>query len=113
MTRVSRSDGQRFQVNVPLDDAHWHLVLLQLAIREGQSVPELLRPVIIRYLKRQLSADEQLAAAVKNLEESKRAASQRARRRRRLADVKELPANGGQGSRLRHPSRERPESQAP
>jgi hypothetical protein len=84
MVRASR---ERFQVNVPLGDEHWHLVLLQLAIREGKSVPELLRPVVIAYLKRQLAADAKLAAAVANMEEARSEARDRRRRRRSLAEV--------------------------
>lgn len=91
MTRASRAAHQRFQVNVPLGAEHWHIALLQLAIRENKTVPELLRPVIIRYLKRQLSIDPQLAAAVRSLEESKATANEKDRRRRRLAQVMEIP----------------------
>lgn len=106
MTKTSREGRQRFQVNVPLDDEHWHIVLLQLAIREGRTVPELLRPVIIRYLKRQLSADAQLAAAVTSMEESKVAASRKERRRRRLAEVKEIPGNNRNRSERGRPGLE-------
>jgi hypothetical protein len=87
MTRASR---ERFQVNVALEDEHWHLVLLQLAIREAKSVPEILRPVIVAYLKRQLLADEKLAAAVANMEAARSEARDRGRRRRNLAEVKTM-----------------------
>ena len=90
MAKVSRTGQQRYQVNVPLDE-HWHIALLQLSIREGQTVPELLRPVITRYLKRQLSADPNLAAAVESIEGAKAAADERSRRRQRLAEVKAMP----------------------
>jgi hypothetical protein len=89
MTRASR---ERFQVNVPLEDEHWHLVLLQLAIREGRSVPELLRPVVVAYLKRQLRRDAKLAAAVANMEESRSGARDQRRRRRDLAEVMPMAA---------------------
>jgi hypothetical protein len=91
MAKVSRAGQQRYQVNVPLDDEHWYIALLQLSIREGQTVPELLRPIITGYLKRQLTADPNLAAAVRSLEEAKAAANDKTRRRRRLAEVKEMP----------------------
>jgi hypothetical protein len=89
MTRTSR---ERFQVNVPLEDEHWHLVLLQLAIREGKSVPELLRPVVVGHLRRQLRQDAKLAAAVANLEESRSGARDKKRRRRNLAEVMPMAA---------------------
>lgn len=87
MARVSR---QRFQVNVPLEDGHWHVALLQLAIRDGKSVPELLRPVIVAYLRRQLTADPKLAAAVTNIEESRSMALDKRRKRRNLAEIKAI-----------------------
>jgi hypothetical protein len=91
MAKMSREGRQRYQVNVPLGDEHWHIALLQLSIREGKTVPDLLRPVITGYLKRQLTADPKLAAAVQSLEEAKTAAGEKSRRRRRLAEVKEMP----------------------
>jgi hypothetical protein len=94
MPKASRRTTERFQVNVPLDNEHWHLVLLQLAIREGKSVPELLRPVIVAYLKRQLSADKQLAVAVASMEGSRHEAQEKSRRRRHLAEVTAIPPSG-------------------
>jgi hypothetical protein len=88
---VAKASRERFQVNVPLEEEHWYLVLLQLAIRESKSVPELLRPVVVRYLKRQLAADPKLAIAVANIMESRSNARDRRRRRRNLAEVKPLP----------------------
>jgi hypothetical protein len=87
---MARASRQRFQVNVPLEDGHWHVALLQLAIRDGKSVPELLRPIIITYLKRQLTADPKLAAAVANIEESRSLALDKSRRRRNLAEIKTI-----------------------
>ena len=92
MAKVSREARQRYQVNVPVDE-HWHIALLQLAIREGKTPPDLLRPVITGYLKRQLNADPNLAAAVRSIEESKAAAGEKGRHRRRLAEVKEMPVD--------------------
>ena len=89
MTRASRG---RFQVNIPLEDEHWHLALLQLAIREGKSVPELLRPVVIAHLRRQLRNDAELAAAVANMEKSQSGARAKKRRRRNLAEVTPMVA---------------------
>jgi hypothetical protein len=63
---AGRKDG-RYQVNVPLNEEHWHLVLTQLAIREEVSVPDLLRPVIIEFLERTLAADADLSAAVDSI----------------------------------------------
>jgi len=91
MTRASR---ERFQVNLPLEDEHWHLVLLQLAIREGKSVPELLRPVVVAYLKRQLQRDAKLAAAVASMEESRSEARRKKRQRQNLAEIRTMaPTN--------------------
>jgi hypothetical protein len=91
MTGASR---ERFQVNLPLEDEHWHLVLLQLAIREGKSVPELLRPVVVAYLKRQLQRDAKLAAAVASMEESRSEARRKKRQRQNLAEIRTMaPTN--------------------
>ena len=56
---------------MPLNDAHWHLVLAQLALRDDVSIPEMLRPVIISFLRRQLAADPHLRDAVTSLEQAK------------------------------------------
>jgi hypothetical protein len=95
---MARASRERFQVNVALEDEHWYLALLQLAIRDAKSVPEVLRPVIVAYLKRQLSADEKLAAAVVNMEAARSEARVKGRRRRNLADVRPMTP-GGQGGR--------------
>lgn len=89
MTRASR---ERFQVNVPLEDEHWYLVLLELTIREGKSVPELLRPIVVAYLKREVRKDAKLAAAVANIEDSRSGAREKGRRRRNLAEVTQMAA---------------------
>ena len=77
---------ERFQVNVPLDSEHWHLVLRLLAERDGSTVPELLRPVIVRFLQREEKKDADLAEAVARLERSREAAQTR-RAGRPLAHV--------------------------
>jgi hypothetical protein len=77
MPRPRRTDSERFQVNVPLDSEHWHLVLRLLAERDGATVPELLRPVIIRFLRSQERKDVDLAEAVARLERSREAAQAR------------------------------------
>src|SRR4051794_22072166 len=88
MAAASRGRNERAQVNVPLEDEHWHLALMQLAIRDEKTVPELLRPVIVGYLKRKVAADPDLAQAVEKLEKSR----QHARRSKRTgAEVTELP----------------------
>jgi hypothetical protein len=89
---MARADHReaRHQVNVPLNDEHLHVVLLQLSIRDGKSVPELLRPVIVSYLRRQLAKDAKLAAAVAYLEQARADAIQRRDARKKLAPVTEL-----------------------
>ena len=58
------------QVNFTLDP-HWRLVLRLAAEADGLSVPDLLRPVVLRYLKGRLR-DEDLAEAVARMERSRR-----------------------------------------
>jgi hypothetical protein len=87
---MARASRERFQVNVALEDEHWHLALLQLAIRDSKSVPDVLRPVIVAHLKRQLSADAKLAAAVANIEAAQSEARDKGRRRQNLAEVKTM-----------------------
>jgi len=86
MSRPRRVSVERFQVNVPLDSEHWHLVLRLLAERDGSTVPELLRPVIVRFLQREEKKDADLAEAVVQLERSREAAQTR-RAGRLLAHV--------------------------
>jgi hypothetical protein len=89
MPSPRRTGPERFQVNVPLEDEHWHLVLRLLTEREGATVPELLRPVIVRFLRREETKDADLAEAVTRLERSREAARTR-RRGRPLAQVTPL-----------------------
>jgi hypothetical protein len=89
MARAGRSDG-RFQVNVPLGDEHWHVALQQLSTRDGKSVPDLLRPVIVNFLKRKLAGDPKLAAAVEYLEQSRADARNRRQGNRNLAEVRKI-----------------------
>lgn len=71
MSGASRkSDGPQ-QVNFTLD-AHWRLVLRVVAEADDVSVPDLLRPVVIRYLRRRMR-DEDLREAVSRIEIVKRA----------------------------------------
>jgi hypothetical protein len=87
---MARASRERFQVNVTLEDEHWYLALLQVAIRDAKSVPEVVRRVIVAYLKRQLSADKKLAAAVANMEAARSDARERGRRSRKLAEVRTM-----------------------
>lgn len=71
MSGASRkSDGPQ-QVNFTLD-AHWRLVLRVVAEADGVSVPDLLRPVVVRYLRRRMR-DDDLREAVTRIELVKRA----------------------------------------
>jgi hypothetical protein len=81
----------RFQVNVPLEDPHWYLALQQLVIRDGSTIPDILRPVIIQFLRRKLVADPKLAAAVELIEQSRVDAQARVPRAEKLATVAEMP----------------------
>jgi hypothetical protein len=90
----ARPSQVRRQVNVPLDDEHWYLALQQLVLRERSTIPEVLRPVIVKFLKRKLDADPELAAAVANVEKSRMNAHDRARRQKKLAPVTELSTAG-------------------
>lgn len=66
MSGASRkSDGPQ-QVNFTLD-AHWRLVLRITAEADGVSVPDLLRPVVVRYLRRRMRNDD-LHEAVARIE---------------------------------------------
>lgn len=73
--------ARREQVNVPIDE-RWVLVAKQAAQAEGCSVPELLRPVLERYLSELMDSDADIRDSVLALE--------RARQRRRGAPVTEL-----------------------
>jgi hypothetical protein len=65
-----KSDGPQ-QVNFTLD-AHWRLVLRVVAEADDVSVPDLLRPVVVRYLRRRMRNDD-LKEAVARIELMKRA----------------------------------------
>ncbi len=54
------------QVNFTLE-AHWRLVLRLAAEADGVSVPDLLRPVVVRYLKGRMR-NEDLAEAVTRID---------------------------------------------
>ena len=67
----SRASTHSQQVNITLD-SHWRLVLRVVAEADGVSVPEVLRPVVMRYLKRRMQ-DEDLREAVSRIESLRRA----------------------------------------
>jgi len=54
------------QFNVPLGDRH-ALALRAMTLRDEMSVPEVLRPVVERFIDQQLTADADLLAAVEAL----------------------------------------------
>jgi hypothetical protein len=70
---ASRSSSSSLQVNFTLDP-HWRLVLRVVAEAEGVSVPDLLRPVVMRYLQRRMK-DDDLREAVARIESHRRTRS--------------------------------------
>src|SRR5579872_1516301 len=69
MSRASRVSKQTRQVNFTLDP-HWLLVLRLTAEADGVSVPDLVRPVVMRYLRRRMRNDD-LREAVSRIEHVK------------------------------------------
>ena len=67
MGEASRRAGTGQQVNFTLDE-HWRLVLRVAAEADGVSVPELVRPVVMRYLRNRMR-DEDLREAVTRIEQ--------------------------------------------
>jgi hypothetical protein len=90
---ASRASNASQQVNFTLDP-HWRLVLRVVAEAEGVSVPDLLRPVVIRYLKRRMK-NEDLLEAVSRIESHKKARRGAPDNITRLSD-----ASRGSGNRL-------------
>lgn len=78
------------QFNVPLSE-RYALVLGEVALRDECSVPEVLRPVIERFLDEALASDGDLRDAVESLERSRR-------RRRSAARVATLTPRDDQRS---------------
>lgn len=74
MSGASRQGNASQQVNFTLDP-HWRLVLRIAAEVDGVSVPDLLRPLVVRYLRRRMR-DPDLAEAVARIEELRRARKQ-------------------------------------
>jgi Mg-chelatase subunit ChlI len=70
MSDASRKVKTSQQVNFTLD-AHWRLVLRLAAEADDVSVPDLIRPVIMRYLRNRLR-DEDLREAVARIEQVRR-----------------------------------------
>jgi hypothetical protein len=70
---ASRASSASQQVNFTLDP-HWRLVLRVVAEAEGVSVPDLLRPVVMRYLRRRMK-EEDLREAVSRIESHRKARS--------------------------------------
>jgi hypothetical protein len=70
MRSASRENKQAHQVNFTLDP-HWRLVLRLAAEADGVSAPDLIRPVIMRYLRNRMR-NEDLREAVARIERVKR-----------------------------------------
>lgn len=82
--------ARREQINVPVSERS-ALIARQLALIEGITVPELLRPTIEGYLSDRLKADDDLRAAVE--------AAERARGRLRGATVTSLSTTKQHGAK--------------
>lgn len=70
---TTRARAHSQQVNITLD-AHWRLVLRVVAEADGVSVPDLLRPVVMRYLRRRMQ-NEDLREAITRIESLRKARS--------------------------------------
>lgn len=70
MSDASRRVETPQQVNFTLDP-HWRLVLRLAAEADGVSAPDLIRPVVMRYLRRRMR-DEDLREAVSRIEQVRR-----------------------------------------
>jgi hypothetical protein len=70
MNAASREAKPSHQVNFTLD-AHWQLALRLVAAADEVSVPDLVRPVIVRYLRNRLREDD-LREAVARIERVRR-----------------------------------------
>lgn len=79
------------QFNVPLGE-RYALALGALTMRDDMSVPEVLRPVVERFIDQQLAADADLLAAVEALTRAR--ASARPPQVTRLATRRKSPSRG-------------------
>jgi hypothetical protein len=70
MSEPSRRVRPGQQVNFTLDP-HWRLVLRLAAEADGVSAPDLIRPVVMRYLRNRMR-NEDLREAVARIEQVKR-----------------------------------------
>ena len=70
MSEASRRANPGQQVNFTLDP-HWRLVLRLAAEADGLSAPDLVRPVIMRYLRNRMR-NEDLREAVARIEQVRR-----------------------------------------
>jgi hypothetical protein len=70
MSEASRRARTGQQINFTLDP-HWRLVLRLAAEADGMSVPDLIRPVVMRYLRSRMR-NEDLREAVARIEQVKR-----------------------------------------
>jgi len=86
MSEARRAGGSGQQVNFTLDQ-HWRLVLRLAAEADGVSVPDLVRPVILRYLRNRMR-NEDLREAVARIEQVKRS------RRGALDNITHIPKAG-------------------
>ncbi len=102
MGDASRRNSSSQQVNFTLDP-HWRLVLRLAAEAEGMSVPDLLRPVVMRHLRRRMQ-DEDLREAVARIENVRRTRSGVPDNVTTIA----TPTKAGRGQRSKSPERAKP-----
>lgn len=88
MTSQGASPG-REQINITVDAAVAR-ALRVIAVRDGKSVPDLLRPSVERFVRARLKRDADLAASVNKLEASIVAEGEKRRRRGGGASISEL-----------------------
>ncbi len=100
MSDASRRGELPQQVNFTLDP-HWRLVLRLAAEADGVSAPDLIRPVVMRYLRRRMR-DEDLREAVTRIEQV---------RRSRLGLPDNVTSMPTARTPERHPATPRPRSQ--
>jgi hypothetical protein len=102
MSEASRRARTGEQVNFTLDP-HWRLVLRLAAEADDVSAPDLIRPVIMRYLRNRMR-DEDLREAVERIEKVKRS-------RRGVPDnITPMPKTGPSRSKPRKPRSREPQA---
>jgi hypothetical protein len=106
MTPQGASHGKE-QINLTVDAATARALRL-IAVRDGTSVQELLRPRVERLVRDRLKRDSDLTESLRALESSIGAEDNRRRRRRGVAKVSELKRGSRRTpARPRQPTAER------